>query len=179
MDQIAVFLRGINLGRRRLKSEELKRPFADAGFEHVRTFLASGNVVIRDPGLGLQEVEARVEEAFAQRVGFEAGAFARPLLALDGLADDPEIRRPEEEGFTPHVIFLKKRPEPKVRQALEELETPDDRFRVLERHVVWLRRGRMSDSQVQPRHLEGALGGVPNTMRKITTLRRLVAKFGR
>jgi uncharacterized protein (DUF1697 family) len=174
----AVFLRGINLGRRRLTNEELVRPFTDARLEGAEAFIASGNVVIDEPGLDPAEVEARVEAAFVDAFGFEADAFVRPLADLPALTEREEVRAAEEDGFTPHVIFLKAPLAAEASRALQWLETPDDRFSVLGRELLWLRRGRLTDSEVETRHLERALGGVPNTMRKVTTLRRMAARFG-
>lgn len=178
MTRVAIFLRGINLGRRRLKKDELKRPFVEAGLEGVDTFIASGNVVVDDPGVDPEALEARVEAAIQSAFGFHADAFARTLPALRALAEGDAARVAEEEGFIPHAIFLRGAPDGAVREALAALETEDDRFPVLGREVLWLRRGRLTDSTIQPRHLEKALGGVPNTMRKVNTLRRMVAKFG-
>ena len=39
------FLRGMNLGRRRIKNPELCAAFEDIGFTNVSAFLASGNVI--------------------------------------------------------------------------------------------------------------------------------------
>jgi uncharacterized protein (DUF1697 family) len=178
MSRIAIFLRGINLGRRRLAKDELLRPFLEAGFRGAETFIASGNVVVDDPGMARDALEARVEEAVARAFGFRADAFARPLPALARLTEEPVLLAGEGEGFTPHVIFLKEAPTAEAAGALGGLATPDDRFPALGREVLWLRRGNLSDSVVEPRHLERALGGAPSTMRKVTTLRRMVEKFG-
>jgi uncharacterized protein (DUF1697 family) len=177
--RIALFLRGINLGRRRLKKDELMRPFETEGFEGVQTFIASGNVVIDDPGMAADALEERVEAAVRRAFGFEADAFARSFDALEKLVDDDVVSAAEAAGLTPHAILLKGAPGGDVVAALGQLETADDRFPVLGREVLWLRRGRLTDSTVEPRHLERALGGAPNTMRKVTTLERMVAKFGR
>jgi uncharacterized protein (DUF1697 family) len=177
--RIALFLRGINLGRRRLKKDELMRPFEDEGFAGVQTFIASGNVVIDDPGMAADELEERVEAAVRRAFGFEADTFARSLDALRELVVDDAVSVAVDEGLTPHVILLKGAPKDDAIEALRQLETGDDRFPVLGREVLWLRRGRLSDSTVEPRHLERALGGAPNTMRKVTTLERMVAKFGK
>jgi uncharacterized protein (DUF1697 family) len=177
MSRIAIFLRGINLGRRRLQKDELMRPFRNAGFAGVDTFIASGNVVIDDPGITTEELEARVEAEVVRAFGFEADAFARSIAKLTELVERDELSAAEAEGFTPHAIFLKKAPGAPVADALTELEGEDDRFPVLGREVLWLRRGRLTDSSIQTRHLERALGGVPNTMRNVRTLRRMVAKY--
>lgn len=180
--RLAVFLRGINLGRRRVKNDELAAAFLKAEFTGVETYQASGNVVIDGSGEAapgdLAALEARTEEAVHRELGFEADAFVRTLDALAALVEHDKLVRGEAEGLTPHVIFLKAAPEPAAVDALQELWGPDDQFPILGCEVVWLRRGRLTDSEIQTRHLEKALGGVPSTMRKVTTLRRMVRRFG-
>lgn len=208
MDRIALFLRGINLGSRRVKGAELERALTDAGFRAPQSYQASGNVVIDPPTTGgeaarearrgdgparptpkdgehrpvaaraFAELEKGVEAAMLEGVGFEASAFARTLPDLASLTRSGVIADGEAEGFTPHVIFLKAPVGEDSIEALRALETPDDRFPSLGREVVWLRRGRLTDSTVSSHQIERALGKVPNTMRKITTLRRMVRKFG-
>ena len=45
MDRYVAFLRGMNLGSRRIKNDELRAEFEQLGFEDVATFRASGNVI--------------------------------------------------------------------------------------------------------------------------------------
>ena len=57
MTRYVAFLRGINLGKRRVVMTDLKRAFEDAKFQNVATFIASGNVLfdsaVRDRMFGL------------------------------------------------------------------------------------------------------------------------------
>ena len=50
MERYVAFLRGMNLGNRRLKNEELRGEFEALGFAEVATFRASGNVIFGDEG---------------------------------------------------------------------------------------------------------------------------------
>ena len=64
MDRYVAFLRGMNLGNRRIKNEALRRHFEAMGFEEVATFRASGNVVFADPGGDSEaKLQKRVEAA--------------------------------------------------------------------------------------------------------------------
>lgn len=214
MIRFVALLRGINLGNRRLKMEELRRHFeALDGVEDPSTYLASGNVIFdgaafAGDGAGtpddLRRLEERIEAHLRSALGYEVDTFVRPLAALDSLVRSVEDRvedegkeeggqsdrregaRAEENGghepagepVKPHVIFLREDVGGDEEAALRALETPDDRFRVLGREVAWLRRGRLSDSSIEPRHLEKALGGRTHTMRTLNTVRRIVKKFG-
>lgn len=173
------FLRGINLGRRRVSNEALADALSGLGFTGVTPYQASGNVVFDVEGRPEdRELEERIEAAVSDSLGFEADAFVRRLDGLAGVLELELISRAEEEGFTPHLALLKDEVGASARAALAELETPDDRFPVLGREFLWLRRGRLTDATVEPRHLETALGGATHTLRKLTTIRRIVGKFG-
>lgn len=85
--QIAL-LRGINLGKRRIGMEDLRRAFVDMGFADVRTLIASGNVVFSAPGGG--DLAGRIETALAARFGFAVSTILRSLGDLLALRDaDP------------------------------------------------------------------------------------------
>lgn len=172
------FLRGINLGKRRIKMEELRSRVEEAGLEEVDTFLASGNVIFRQGDRDPEDVEAALEEHLEEALGFATEVFVRPLTALERLAGSEELESARGDGFQPHVIFVRGSLGEEVRDALGGLETPDDRFLVREREVVWLRRGGVSDSSVEPRHLEKALGGMDHTMRSLNTVARIGARYG-
>lgn len=174
----AAFLRGINLGNRRPKMAELRDHFEAMGFDDVATFLASGNVLFHHDGSDRAALEAEIESNLEAALGYDVATFVRPLPELATLVERDVVTGATEEGFTPHVVFLRQPPEADARESLRGLETPDDRFPVLGHEVLWLRRGRMTDSTIKNRDIERALGGADNTMRNVNTIRRIVEKFG-
>ena len=50
MQRYVAFLRGMNLGGRRIKNDDLRRRFEGMGLEEVATFRASGNVIFSTRG---------------------------------------------------------------------------------------------------------------------------------
>ena len=177
--RLVVFLRGINLGHRRVRMGDLRSRMEEMGLEAVVSQGASGNVAFDDPGLDLPALETRIEEHLEEALGLFTDAMVRGLGSVERLTRHPTVRAGEDEGLNVYLTFAKDVLDEEVRSAFSALETPDDRFHVLEREVVWLRRGGVSDSTVQTRHLEEAFGGMPNTRRKVTTLRKVVEKAGR
>lgn len=191
------FLRGINLGNRRLEMDTLRGHFEDLGWDGVATFRASGNVVF-DLGEGGAEgapetksapngpadgpdfptQERRIGDHLEGALGYEVAVHLRRLKDLEALTTHETVSSAEEEGFKPHVVFLDGEPGDQVKASLASLETPDDRFLSVGREVFWLRRGRLSDSTIETRHLEAALGGLAHTMRTLNTVRRIHEKFG-
>lgn len=179
MNRLAAFLRGINLGNRRVKMDRLREHFRDMGLEEVVTYRASGNVVFRapNPDRDCSELEAEIESHLAGALGYRVETFVRSPAELERLVGLEVVTTGREAGFTPYVIFLREI-EDRVVEALKGLETRDDRFHALDREVVYLRRGRLTDSAIGPAELEAALDGSPYTRRKMTTVEGLAGKFG-
>lgn len=178
MTRYVAFLRGINLGKRRVKMADLRRHVEALGFEGVGTFIASGNVIFDHEDADPSRLEARIETHLEEALGFFTDTMIRPIEAVAGLTELEMVEEAEADDFTPFVTFAKSALDTDVERAFRSLETPDDRFHVLDREVLWLRRGRLTDSAIKTNDLEKAFGGVANTRRKIGTLRRLVEKFG-
>lgn len=70
-------LRGINLGKRQLKSVELKAVIEGLGFTEVRTLLASGNVVFTAPGATCEALEPQIHDALAEATELKSEIFVR------------------------------------------------------------------------------------------------------
>jgi hypothetical protein len=87
MDRYVAFLRGMNLGNRRIKNEELRAHFEAMGLEEVATFRASGNVIFATPE---REAEAklagRVEAELDERLGYDVPVFLRSAGELAAIA---------------------------------------------------------------------------------------------
>lgn len=178
MRRYAAFLRGINLGGRRLKMDELRRHFEALDVENVSTFIASGNVVFDYARSDTARLEVAAERHLHDALGFSTDVFVRSLEALRDLSERDAFAAARAERFNLHAIFLRDPPTEEAAEALRTLEGDDDHFEVLGREVVWFRRGRMTDAPISTRQIEGALGGPENTMRNLNTVERMVAKFG-
>ena len=104
MTRYAAFLRGVNLGKRTVRSAELKAAFEAMGFENVKTLLASGNVLFdAKPGKNLRgKIEAGLKEAF----GFEVGTVLRSGGELAAMVKSDPFKRQEGEDAKLHVMLF-------------------------------------------------------------------------
>lgn len=175
--RLVAFLRGINLGNRRVTNDELRSRFEDVGLEGVAPFLASGNVIFDAPDSGHDALEREVEAHLEDALGYPVRTFVRTLDELDRVTRLDAVQTVREE-VNVYVTFLRRPVDDGIRERLDDLETPDDRFVLDGREVVWLGRGRLSDSEIATGNLEAALGGPDHTRRNLNTLRRILAKFG-
>ena len=100
------FLRGINLGRRRMKMAELREALAELGHPEARTLLASGNVVLEGRAGGA--LERRLEGGLEARFGYPIGVVLRRVDALRELvAADPFRGLVEDPDTKLYVTFLR------------------------------------------------------------------------
>lgn len=178
MTRCVAFLRGINLGKRRLPMTELKRHFEAMGFADVATFIASGNVVFATNARDLAKLETRIEAHLAKVLGYSVDTFLRreeevaAVVAAQPFADGT----PEKGGI--YVSFLKQPLPPKQAKGLLACATPIDRFALIGCELFWRREGGVADADIWTSPAVRALKLPTMTMRNLTSLRKLAEKFG-
>src|SRR5262249_42296902 len=82
----AAFLRGMNLGKRRITNDELCRAFARIGFEDARSFRASGNVAFTAPQATPAALAARIEEGLGRELGYPVPTYVRTAAQMREVA---------------------------------------------------------------------------------------------
>ena len=177
-DRTVALLRGINLGRRRVKSTELRRAFEALGFGDVVTFLASGNVIFDARGGSTEELTSRIEAGLRDALGYEVPTFVRTCGEVAEAANPDRLMGSglsNEEGVTINVVFLREAVPKDLMDVTDGYRSDDDDFIAAGRELYWLRRGRMSESPAWV-PLDRALGR-RGTIRNLNTVRRLLERF--
>lgn len=104
MTRHSAFLRGVNLGRRTVKSAELKAAFEAMGFTDVKTLLATGNVLF-DAGAG-KGLKEKIEAGLEAQFGFAIGAVLRSIDELRQMVASDPFGRKEGEDAKLHVLLF-------------------------------------------------------------------------
>lgn len=179
MSRSIAFLRGINVGGHRVKMDRLRELFEELGFSDVETFIASGNVIFTANSSDPADLEREIERHLERQLGYDVATFIRSPRELAAIATFEPFAPWGEEGSDDslYVIFLPAPPDAELRERFDDLGTPMDDFQFSGREIYWLIRGKLSDSPLFGAGLAKATGKVPNTMRNMTTLRRLVAMY--
>src|SRR5258708_5316496 len=88
MNKYVAFLRGINVGGNKLvKMEELRNCFESIGFQHIRTLLASGNVLFDTPNKDIDSIIKQIEEKLNERFGHKIKVMLRTPEQIQYLID--------------------------------------------------------------------------------------------
>ena len=100
MQRYIAFLRGINLGKRRLAMSRLKALFEKLGFRDVETFIASGNVLFSCKATDTSALESRIAKHLHASLGYEVDTSVTPLS--EQLEDrGPDFRSAPQHPYRP------------------------------------------------------------------------------
>ena len=179
MSRYVAFLRGMNLGNRRITNDDLRAHFEALKCEEVATFRASGNVIFTANGGSTAKLTARLEDGLAEALDYEVPVFlrtAKKLLAIAACEPFGAKDRAASDGKL-QVAMLAKKPTAKAGKSAVALSTAADRLAVEGCELYWLPQGRMSDSELDLKALAKILG--PMTIRTKGTIDQIAAKhFG-
>jgi uncharacterized protein (DUF1697 family) len=172
----AAFMRGLNLGKRNVKMEELKRLFVKLGFTEVESFIASGNIVFETGVKNRAAMEASIEAAIEKKYGWASETFVRDFgelakigtaMPFKGIVDAP----------TYLVGFLKAPIGADAKKKFMALASPVDRFAASGAEVWWHSPISQAESKFNANVFDKALG-VRSTWRNLRTVRRMVERWG-
>jgi uncharacterized protein (DUF1697 family) len=167
-------LRGINVGgHKRIKMDRLRASFEALGFEQVKTYIQSGNVVFKAPKSSTSQLSKRTEERILKDFGFPASVISRTAGEFAGaIANNPFLK---ERGIDPerlHVMFLSEVPAPTALKKLVDLIPPPDQARGSGREIYFYLPNGVSQSVLFKTPVDRMLAVVP-TMRNWRTVNAL------
>ena len=111
-------LRAVNLGgRNKVPMAELRARLEEAGYGNVRTFIASGNILLDGPRAGT-ELAAELERLIADAFGVETTAILRTPRQLAATV----AKHPFDDPSETHLAFLSKRPSAAATARLAEVD---------------------------------------------------------
>jgi uncharacterized protein (DUF1697 family) len=180
MTTYIALLRGINVGGNKIiKMLDLKAMFQTLGFENVRTYIQSGNVVFEsDEGsesLLTGVTERKIHEVF----GFEVSVIIRTLAEMENvIANDPFQLSEPEEFKRWYVTFLPAEPSAEALDKLRTYEDGPDKVRFVSREMYVLYEVSVSQSPLFKVPFDRILGMTItarnwNTVNKLVTMGRM------
>jgi uncharacterized protein (DUF1697 family) len=171
MKHWVALLRGVNVGGRTIKMEQLRAAFTDLDLENVATILQSGNVTFDSPRTAAK-LKDRMEEGLRKRFGYDAHVQVIERDALRKIIDDYPFGTADRDRHD-YVIFMERGLEKNL--AAENVELgPKEKVEAGDGVVYW----RVDKGST----LQSAFGKLLtkskyrdfNTNRNVRTLRKLL-----
>lgn len=149
--RFVAFLRAVNVGRRTVRMEELRRHVEACGFRDVSTYIASGNVIFETRATRAPSLERKLERHLESALGFDVGVFVRTRAEIAAIvARDPfpqEPGTPAERAI--NVCLLRDAPTAEVRRWFLAKRGMVDDFTFGPREIYWLRRRELGESALE------------------------------
>jgi uncharacterized protein (DUF1697 family) len=177
VEHYVAFLRGMNLGGRRIANEELRQRFEELGLSDVSCFRASGNVLFASDTGDEEKLRERVEAGLAKSLGYDVPVFLRSAAELRVVS----AQEPCDPGLVSaskgklQIAFLPAKTGAKARKQALTLSSDADRLALNGRELYWLPSGGISESDLDLKTLESILG--PWTMRTKGTVDQIATKY--
>jgi uncharacterized protein (DUF1697 family) len=111
MVSYVALLRGIGPSNPNMRNQKLRSVFEDLGFGNVQTVISSGNVLFESPSENVEELEATVENALLEQLGFSSTTIIKSRKELQSLVDKNPFKDREATPQSKfNVTFLKNKP---------------------------------------------------------------------
>jgi uncharacterized protein (DUF1697 family) len=176
MNRYVAFLRGMNLGDRRIKNDELRAEFEVLGFSDVACFRASGNVIFGSEEGDGAKLTGQIEAGLGEALGYAVPVFLRSAAELRAVAAREAFDAPlvaASKGKL-QVAFLGIAPSRKKSEEALALSSYEDRLAIAGRELHWLPSCGISESELDLKGLESILGLW--TMRTKGTIDQIAAR---
>ena len=158
-------LRGINVGgHKRIKMDQLRKSFEALGFEQVKTYIQSGNVVFKTGKLSPSALSKKIEQRILRDFGFSVSVVSRTADEMgNAIANNPFLKQPgiDQEKF--HVTFLSEAPTPAALSKLANLTLAPDRSSCRGKEIYLYLPNGVSQSSLMKTPLDRVLSVVTTT----------------
>ena len=141
------FLRGINVGgKNKVKMETLREVCTVLGFENVKTYINSGNVIFETAKINNLKVAERIEKAIEAEFALKIKVMVRSLAEIEHITKNNPFDGQFENDKDLHVFFLDEELPVEKRELLLSNNNENEQFAVLNREIFCLLRISVLDS---------------------------------
>jgi uncharacterized protein (DUF1697 family) len=181
MPVYVALLRGINLGgHKKIKMEELRASLAAMGFDEVKTYIQSGNVVFKAAKISDKALSKKIEATILSKFGHSVSVIIRTADEIQKvIANNPFLKDPNVDQTKLHVMFLPDAPAQPALKQLETLVLKPDQFRSLGKELYFYLPNGVAESAVMKKPIDRVLA-IPTTMRNwrtVNTIQQMCVDF--
>lgn len=137
METYIALLRGINVsGQRIIKMEWLRRQFEAMGFEQVRTYIQSGNIIFLTKKTTEKTLRKKIESTLEQALGYPVDVILRRPKEIEALiGSHPYGEMGAEESRKLYIAFLHEPPAAELQPPFLAMQSPGESFVIAGREV--------------------------------------------
>jgi uncharacterized protein (DUF1697 family) len=172
-----LLLRGINVGaHNRIAMPALRDVLANAGYDDVRTYVQSGNVVLSSSAKA-DDVARKTERLIAKEFGLDVAVLARTRAQLAKVVETNPLGKVAKNPKGYQVSFFASKPSAALVRRVEEAATARERVVAIGREIYAWHPDGAARSKLWAL-LAGQKLGVTATSRNWTTVTKLLELAG-
>jgi uncharacterized protein (DUF1697 family) len=130
------FLRGINVGgKNKIKMETLREVCSALGFEDVKTYINSGNILFETRKTEDKSLAAKIEKAIEKEFGLNIKVIVRTIDEIKKIVENNPFKGEFENDKDVHVFFLDEEMQQEKTDLLLSHNTENERYFVKNREI--------------------------------------------
>jgi uncharacterized protein (DUF1697 family) len=166
-------LRGINVGgKNMIKMESLRETLAGLGFENVKSYINSGNLVFETSKADDARLAATIHDSIKAEYGSDVSVMVRPMAEIERIVAANPFDGHFENDKNMHVFFLDRELSAEQRELLRAVANDNEQIHIDGRHLLCLLKISILDSAVGKGFIDKKLK-VPATARNWRTVKKI------
>jgi uncharacterized protein (DUF1697 family) len=133
METYIAFLRGVNVsGKNPIKMDDLKNYLLIDGYSDVITYIQSGNIILKHPGITNKELANRIQRIIKLKFGFDVSVVVKKKDELKLIIKkNPFTHQTNNEPSKFHITLLEEQPRKEFLEKLTKVSSGDDMFQIV------------------------------------------------
>lgn len=141
------FLRGINVvGKNKIEMNRLREMFDALGFENVKTYINSGNVIFETRKTDDKKLSEKIEKAIEKELALNIKTMVRSVAEIEEIIENNPFDGEFENHKEMHVLFTDEEMPEEKRADLIGHNHENEKFAVRGREIFCLLRINFTDS---------------------------------
>jgi uncharacterized protein (DUF1697 family) len=166
-------LRGINVGgNNMIKMEKLRGSVAGLGFDDVKTYINSGNVIFETRKTGDKKLATKIHDVILADFGFDISVMVRSIDEIEKMIAGNPFEGRFENDKDLHAFFLNQPLTGEQAELLMAQGNDAERFHITDRHLLCLLTISVLDSVVGKGFIDKKLK-VATTARNWRTVKKI------
>ncbi|MGJ4745174.1 DUF1697 domain-containing protein [Leptospira sp. SA-E8] len=127
MKTYITLLRAVNVsGVNKIKMKDLAELFQGLGFQNVRTYIQSGNVVFETRSSKISELDKKIEEEIQKVFKLNISSITLEKKDLEKIIQSNPFRKKEEKAL--YVMFMKEAPSIDLKEVLDPVKDKSEEY---------------------------------------------------
>lgn len=176
MKTYIALLRAINVGgHRKIKMADLRNMFESMGFEEVKTYIQSGNVVFKSTLNDTEKLADSIEKEIEKVFGHDVTVMIRTPDDFEALLKKNPFDGMDEDPYRLYITFFRKRISAEIQLKLTEKSNEFEKFEFMNGELFSLINKKSGQKVMFSNQFVEKSTGFPATIRNRNSVTKILA----